>query len=395
LVTPSEDGRMEVVVIGGGIVGLSTAHYVADRGTDVTLYERGSLGTGSTARAAGGIRSQFSTPVNVELSLASKRVWDAFEAEFGVDIGLRKTGYLFLARSEATAERFRENVRTQRDRGAESEYLAPAEAVEHCPGLDPEPFAGATYNPDDGVADPNLAVQGYAAAAREGGVDVRTGVAVTDVHRSDDRVVGVEVDAGGDAERDEADVVVNAAGAWAPRVAALAGVDLPISPRRRQIAVVDPSRSVPASVPLTIDLETGSYFRPEGDDLAIVGGHFGDTDPEQDPDDYDDDMDLAWAATAVERAAEYTTYFGPETRIRRGWAGLYAVTPDHHPVIEESVPGLVTAAGFSGHGFQHAPATGQVVADIVHDGEPRLVDVSMLDADRFERGEGLDERNVA
>ncbi|PSP46038.1 FAD-dependent oxidoreductase [Halobacteriales archaeon QH_10_70_21] len=342
---------MEVVIIGGGIVGLSTAHYVADRGADVTLYEQGSLGTGSTARAAGGIRSQFSTPVNVELSLASKRVWDAFEAEFGVDIGLRKTGYLFLARSEATAERFRENVRTQRDRGAESEYLAPAEAVEHCPGLDPEPFVGASYNPDDGVADPNLAVQGYAAAAREGGVDVR--------------------------------------------VAALAGVDLPISPRRRRVAVVAPSRSVPPSVPLTIDLETGSYFRPEGDRLALVGGHFGDPDPEQDPDDYDDDMDLAWATTAVERAAAYTTYFGPETRIRRGWAGLYAVTPDHHPVIEESVPGLVTAAGFSGHGFQHAPATGQVVADIVHDDEPQLVDVSMLDADRFERGEGLDERNVA
>jgi sarcosine oxidase subunit beta len=386
---------MEVVIIGGGIVGLSTAHYVADRGADVTLYEQGSLGTGSTARAAGGIRSQFSTPVNVELSLASKRVWDAFEAEFGVDIGLRKTGYLFLARSEATAERFRENVRTQRDRGAESEYLAPAEAVEHCPGLDPEPFVGASYNPDDGVADPNLAVRGYAAAAREGGVDVRTGVAVTDIHRAGGRVVGVEVTAGGDAERHEADIVVNAAGAWAPRVAALAGVDLPISPRRRRVAVVGPSRSVPPSVPLTIDLETGSYFRPEGDRLALVGGHFGDPDPEQDPDDYDDDMDLAWATTAVERAAAYTTYFGPETRIRRGWAGLYAVTPDHHPVIEESVPGLVTAAGFSGHGFQHAPATGQVVADIVHDDEPQLVDVSMLDADRFERGEGLDERNVA
>jgi len=106
-------------------------------------------------------------------------------------------------------------------------------------------------------------------------------------------------------------------------------------------------------------------------------------------------MDLEWAANAVERAAAYTTYFGPDTRIRRGWAGLYAVTPDHHPVIEETTPGLVTAAGFSGHGFQHAPATGQVVAELVFDGESRLVDVSMLDGDRFERGEGLDERNVA
>ena len=387
---------MGVLVIGGGIVGLSAAHYLAERGADVTLYEKGSLGAGSTARAAGGIRSQFSTAVNVELSLASKRVWNDFEATFGVDIGYRKNGYLFLARSEETAEQFRENVRMQRDLGAESEFVTPEEATAYCPELHPELFVAATYNGDDGMADPNLAVQGYANACREQGVDVRTGTAVTDVHREDGRVVGVDVEDDGGSERREADYVVNAAGAWATRVDELAGVDLPISPRRRQIAVVDPTPPVAESVPLTIDLETGSYFRPERDGIAIVGGHFPeDDDPDQDPDRFDEDMDIEWAARAVEYAAEYTDYFGPETRIRRGWAGLYAVTPDHHPVIEETLPGFVTAAGFSGHGFQHAPATGQIVADIVLAGEPKLVDVSALAGDRFERGEALVEQNVA
>jgi sarcosine oxidase subunit beta len=401
---------MDVLVVGGGIVGLASAHYLTDRGAEVTLCEKNSLGAGSTARAAGGIRSQFSTAVNVELSLASKRVWDGFEERFGVDIAHRKNGYLFLARTEETASRFRENVRMQQDRGAESEFLTPEAATEHCPGLDPELFVGATYNPDDGVADPNLAVQGYAGAVREQGVDVRTGVAVTDIRRDGDRVVGAEVETsdggagrqdadnlgGNGTERLEADYVVNAAGAWAGQVGALADLSLPISPRRRQIAVVEPTPPVPESVPLTIDLATGSYFRPERDGIALVGGQFADDpDPAANPDRFDDDMDIAWATTAVEAAAEYATYFGPETRFRRGWAGLYAVTPDHHPVVEESVPGLVTAAGFSGHGFQHAPATGQIVAELVFDGESRLVDVSPLASDRFERDAGLVEHNVA
>jgi len=386
---------MEAIVIGGGIVGLSSAYYLAGRGADVTLYEKGSLGTGSTARAAGGIRSQFTTPVNVKLSLASKRVWNAFEAEFGVDIEYRKNGYLFLARSEAAAEQFRENVRTQRDLGADSEYLSPEEAREHCPGLDAGQFVAATYNGDDGVADPNLAVQGYAGAAREAGVDIRTKTAVTDLLREGERVVGVRFDGEGASGRHEGDYVVNAAGAWSSRMAAMAGVDLPVSPRRRQVAVVDPSTPVPESVPLTIDLETGSYFRPEREGVALVGGHFADEDPDVDPERYSEDMDLEWAAEAVEHAADHTDYFGPETRVRRGWAGLYAVTPDHHPIIEETLPGLVTATGFSGHGFQHAPATGQVVAELACDGEPRLVDVSDLDSGRFERGEAMVERNVA
>jgi sarcosine oxidase subunit beta len=383
---------MNVVVVGGGIVGLASAYSLADRGADVTLCEKGALGNASTARAAGGIRCQFSTAVNVDLSVASREVWDDFEDRFGVDIAYRKPGYLFLARDDATADQFRANVELQNERGVDSVLLDPRDATEYCPGLEREQFAAAAYHAEDGFADPNLAVQGYASAAREAGVDVRTNTAVTDVRRDGDGVVGVDTEDG----RFEADYVVNAAGAWASRLADLADAALPIEPRRRQIAVVDPTEPVPEDVPLTIDLDTGSYFRPERDGAALVGGHFGGDDPAVDPDHYSQSMDLDWAADAVERAAAYTTYFDAESGIKRGWAGLYAVTPDHHPVVEETVPGLVTAAGFSGHGFQHAPATGRIVADLCLDGDTSVVDVDVLASDRFtDGGDDLVERNVA
>ncbi|MFB6207453.1 MAG: NAD(P)/FAD-dependent oxidoreductase [Haloglomus sp.] len=395
---------MHVVVVGGGIVGLASAHALAERGVDVTVCEQGAIGSGATERSAGGIRTQFSTAVNVRLSLASIEVWEDFEAQFGVGIDYRRTGYLFLARETDTADAFAEDVAMQNDLSVPSELLSPAEAAEHCPGLHADRFEAATYCPLDGFADPHLALQGFARAAREAGVDIRTHTPVTEIHHQrggresdgDDPREGAPVagvTAGG--SRIEADGVVNAAGPWARRVNEMAGVDLPVAPRRRQIAVVEPSTALPEDVPLTIDLDTGSYFRPEREGTALVGGHFADDDPDADPDTYDEGMDLSWAATAVERAGACADYFGPETRIRRGWAGLYAVTPDHHAIVDEIRPGFVTAVGFSGHGFQHAPATGQLVADLVCDGDPSLVEASALAADRFERGAARDERNVA
>lgn len=222
-------------------------------------------------------------------------------------------------------------------------------------------------------------------------MEIHTKSKVTDVLTDDGTVTGVVVEG----TQDRADFVVNAAGAWAKELGTMAGLDLPIAPRRRQIAVVDPTVPVPESVPLTIDLDTGSYFRPERNGIAIVGGHFSEDDPDADPDAYSDDMDLDWAATALEQAAGYTNYFDPNSKIRRGWAGMYAVTPDHHPVIEETLPGFITAAGFSGHGFQHAPATGRLVSELVFDGEPSLVDISDLTSNRFETGHSLVEQNVA
>ncbi|ELY58455.1 FAD dependent oxidoreductase [Natronococcus amylolyticus DSM 10524] len=387
---------MHTVVVGGGIVGLASALELAERGLEVVVCEKGSIGSGSTERAAGGIRAQFSTPTNVELSLASMAVWSAFEERFDVDIDYRRNGYLFLARTDETTAALETAVEMQNERGVPSEVLEPEAARERCPGIDSQKFVAATYSPTDGFADPHLALQAYARAAGDAGVDVRTGTPVTDVLREDDgtesggRIVGVETP---DAPL-EAEYVVNAAGPWARRVAAMADVDLPIAPKRRQMMVVDSETPVPESDPLTVDLETGTYFRPERDGEALVGGHLAGDDPDRDPDGYDRGIDFDWAADVLETASEWATYFGPESRIKRGWAGLYAVTPDDNAVLEETVPGLITAAGFSGHGFQHAPATGRLVAELIADGEASLVDIGALSSDRFGTERERLERNV-
>jgi sarcosine oxidase subunit beta len=381
---------MHVVVVGGGIVGLSCAHALAERGSEVTLCERGSIGGESTQRSAGGIRTQFATRVNVDLSLASLETWNEFEERFGVDIAHRQTGYLFLTREERTAAAFEENVALQNERGGNSTYLDPGEATAYAPGIHPEEFVAATYSPLDGFADPNLAAQGYAQALGDG-VTVLTKTPVEDIIVENGTVRGIETPD----EHIAAEMVVDAAGAWAGQLSAMAGVDLPIEAKRRQILIANPETPVPEDAPLTIDLDTGLYFRPEREGQALVGGHFGEADPTQDIGNYDKTMDFDWATAALENASGWTDHFGPETTVKRGWAGLYAVTPDHHPIIEEMLPGLVVAAGFSGHGFQHAPATGQLVAEIVHDGEPSLVDIDVLRSSRFEEGELHEETNVA
>jgi len=382
---------MDVVVVGGGIVGLASAQALAELGADVVVCEAGSLGQGSTDRAVGGIRAQFSTPINVELSKAAMTVWDEFEATFGIDIAYRRPGYLFLARSTETAAQFKENVVMQQRRGVPSRLLTPDQAEEYCPALDTSAYERATYAPTDGYADPHLALQAYAEAARAADVDIRTETPVMDIHLEDGAVTGVT--AAGD--RLPAEFVVNTAGPWAAEVAAMADLELPVSPRRRQVLVVEPETAVPETVPLTIDLNTGLYFRPERDGAALVGGHFGGPDSEADPDAFQESYDLDWATEALERAADCAEYFGPDSRIRRGWAGLYAVTPDHHPIVEETRAGFINAVGFSGHGFQHAPATGQLVAELVHDGEASLVDIDALGTGRFGDGDMEPERNVA
>ena len=375
-----------VVVVGGGIVGLAGACYLADRGADVTVLEQGRIGNGSTPRAGGGIRETYTTVPSVALSRESIAVWERFDERFGVDIDYRRHGYLYLAREAETDAKLREAAEFHAEHGVDSRHLAPEEITDRCAGIRSEQYAGAIHSPTDGYADTERALQGFALAAAARGAEVRLGHRVTDVLVSGDRVTGVETDAG----RIEADHVVNAAGAWAGRVAATAGVDLPIRPSRRQLAVVAPERPVEPTAPFVTDLDTGSYFRPETDRLSYVGGHFGEP-RTADPDGFERRHDPTWADEAVEHAYDCATYFGPGSEVIDGWAGLYALTPDGHPVIDEVRPGLVVAAGFSGHGFMQSPATGRCVAELVLDGAAETVDVSALSLDRFERGATLDE----
>lgn len=381
---------MTVVVIGGGIVGMASAYYLAIEGLDVVVCEQAHPGSGSTERALGGIRAQFSSPANIALSKHAMAVWTEFEPRFGIDIGYRQHGYLFLAADESTAVTLERNVAVQRDHGVPSEYLDPVDARAYLPELHADRYRAAAYSPTDGTADPHLALQGFADAARDAGVDIRTGVEVTDIETDSGPVSAVVTDEG----RLPAEYVVNAAGPWARPVGTMVGLSLPVAPKRRQIAVVEPSIPYPEDAPLTVDIETGAHFAPERAGDALVAGHFGGSDPDHDPDAYPTDYDLDWVTTALERSSDIAGYFGDDSRVKNGWAGLYAVTPDHSPIIEETRPGFVNAVGFSGHGFMHAPATGQLVSDIVRHGRTDLVDLDRFRLDRFDDGDATSETAV-
>ncbi|SDY94517.1 NAD(P)/FAD-dependent oxidoreductase [Halopenitus persicus] len=382
---------MQVIVIGGGIIGVASAYYLRKKGAEVTLLEKRNLGKGSTDRANGGIRAQFSSPVSAKLSKESINVWESFESEFGTDITYRRPGYMFLARTEDTAAQLKESARKQQEVGVNSKILDPSEAKEVCPELRKENYVAATYTPDDGIADPHLGLQGFAEAAREAGVNIRTKVEVTDITTDESgRVTGVETQD----ESIDADYVVNAAGPWAPQIGRMASLDLPISPKRRQLLVADPETPVPESVPFTIDQNIGVHFRPEREGSVVCGGHFDKSDPSMDPDDFSERISLDWSGQVIEELSRVADYFGPSTEIKRGWAGLYSMTPDHHPIIEETIPGFVVVAGFSGHGFMQSPAAGKLVSEIIVDGSASLVDISMLTADRFEHGTRLEEGTV-
>lgn len=373
---------MRTIVVGGGIIGLASAYSLLQRGIEVTLLEKSHLGAGATGMG-GGIRTQFSSPANVRLSLESLGIWNDFEAEFGVDIKSRPLGYLLLSREASTADQLRSDVEMQREIGASNRYLTPIEATDPCPGLRVDEFVGAGYSPDDLFVDANLALQGYANRVSELGGDIRTGVEVCGIQRAGDdgSVTGVRTDEGATLE---ADAVVNAAGAWASEIAAMADVDVPVVPQLRRQLLVEPGSSYPPLHPLTMDLDSGFVFYPESETLMIVSGQIG---PMQtvDPDRYRAQIDLDWTTSVLEGVGELASYFGPATATRERIAGVYAKTPDNNPIIEETVPGFVNAVGFSGHGFMHAPATGRMVAELVTEGTQSLVEPTAVSSDRFER----------
>lgn len=376
---------MRVAVIGGGIIGCATAYYLQCRDIDTIVFERDTIGSGSTPRAGGGIREQFTTPESITLSQESIKVWREFESEFNTNINYRRTGYLYLARTEETAENIRQNIEIYDQFGVPSQYTSPEEATQHCPGLNPDKYVGGSYCPTDGYADSERALQGFAISAIREGANFRIGRRVTDIDSQEDKYI-VHTDQ----EAAPFDYIVNAAGAWAPQIAAMVGTDLAITPSRRQLVIAKPEQPFDSPLPFVTDLDSGSYFRRRNARTVLVGGHFEPEIEAADPDHFDQDYESDWAEVALEKAADVSTRLDDASACR-GWAGLYALTPDHHPIIEETLPKFVNACGFSGHGFMQSPATGQLVSELIADGETSLMDISRLTNDRFERREELHE----
>jgi sarcosine oxidase, subunit beta len=364
--------RAEVVVIGGGVIGASISFHLAESGVDVLLLERAELGSGSTSKGAGGVRAMFSDELNVRIGLRDLEAWEAFGERPGWEVDFEQVGYLFLLARQEDVRRFERDVAMQNALGLPSRMLAPEEARRLSPIARLEGIRAAALCPRAGLATPDAAVQGYAAAARRHGARIRSGCAATAIECEGGSVRRVRCEAG----LVEAPAVICAAGVWSPEVGAMVGVDLPVTPERRRIAYTGPLEHLPESIPMTIDFETGFYFHREGPGLL-----FGTSDVCDSQDEW-----LERAAPVLERRAPMLL----EAPIAGGWSGLYEMTPDHNALIGEArapAPSrFLYATGFSGHGFQQAPAVGEIVRDLYLGREP-FVDVAPLAAGRPERRE--------
>jgi len=378
-------------------MGASVAYHLACRGiTDVVLIEReAQLGAGSTGRNAGGVRHQFSTEQNIRLSIESIAAFERFEEELGASIDLHQDGYLFLLSRETDVEMFQASVALQRRLGVPVEWLAPGEAASLAPGLSVDGVLAATYCAKDGIADPNGVTQGFARAAREAGADIARGCEVTGIDVADGRVAGVRTTKGTIA----AGVVVNAAGAWAGQVGRMAGLEVPVAPLRRHIFFAQPAPDatwddpphrgkVPATHLLVIDFATSFYFHREGGRLLFGMGN-----PAEQPG-YDTTVRWDFLPEVVEAGVSRLPALA-DAVVSHAWAGLYEMTPDAMPIIGPAAgcDGFYVIAGFSGHGFQHSPAAGRVLADLITGRDPGL-DLSPFDCDRFAAGTPTAERHV-
>lgn len=377
--------RAGVVVVGGGVIGTSIAFHLAEAGVpDVVLIERDELGAGSTSKAAGGVRAQFSDALNIQLGARSLRAFADFGARPGQEIDFQQVGYLFLLSRQQDVAAFERSIELQNQLGVPSRLIDPGEAKRLSPPIDTDGLLAAAFSPDDGLATPEAVVQGYAAGARRHGAHLQTACELLDVRLRGEVIQAVVTSKG----VVETPALVCAAGAWSRQVGAMVGVDLPVIPYRRQVLVTEPVAGLPQHLPMTIDFASSVYFHREGPGL-LMGMSL-----EDEPPGFNLARDDAW----IPRLAEVLARRAPslvDIGIAGGWAGLYEVTPDHNALIGETPQParLLYATGFSGHGFLQGPAVGEVVRDLFVGRKPP-VDVAPLAVDRFQQAKDRPELNV-
>ncbi|MEA2478089.1 MAG: hypothetical protein QOJ07_11 [Thermoleophilaceae bacterium] len=375
----------EVVVIGGGIVGASIAFHLAEAGIDdLVLLESADLACGSSGKPIGGVRGQFSDPLNIRLAARSLRAYDRFTQSPGANIHLDKVGYLFLLRSADAVARFEKSIAIQNEHGIPTRLISPAEAHELSPPVDPDAFVAAAFSPSDGHARPTAAAGAYVDAARRRGARAVTHCEVSDIEVRGGEIAAVHTPRGSV----RTSTVVCAAGPWSSAIGAMAGVELDVRPIRRQIAFSEPLEPAAPRLPFTIDYDSTFYFHSAGDGVLL-----GMSDPDEAPG-FDRDYTEEWLP-ALRRSAARCAPALADVPVTHGWAGLYEMTPDANALIGESpsVGRFLYATGFSGHGFCQAPAAGEVIRDLVL-GAPPFVDVAPLRAERFAERAPIVEANI-
>ena len=380
----------DVVIVGGGIVGSSIAYHLTAAGCrNVLVIERGtSLGKGSTGKSMGGVRAQFATPVNIQMSLYSIPFYAAFEETLGYPCGYRAQGYLFMATRESHMNYLRANLERQVALGLKTARLVSADEIRTLyPQLRGDDIVGGSYCSTDGFVDPYSAMNGFMSWAADHGARLWKNTAVTEIKVERTRVTAVETTRG----TVQTNTVVNAAGAWAAEIASQVGVELPVVPLRRMLVPTEPFDQFPHTAPMIIDMTNGFHFRPESLGFLLAWN-----DPEETPG-FKTEFEPSFIEKVLTRAADRVPVFeNVAVNPKRAWAGLYEVTPDHHCILGavDEVRGFFLANGFSGHGVMHAPSTGKILSDLILTGSTSVVNPELLSVNRFATGRLLEETAV-
>jgi sarcosine oxidase, subunit beta len=376
--------RASVAVIGGGVIGASVAYHLAARGwRDVIIVERGAgPGEGSTGRATGGFRAQYATAINVRLSLLAREKLCRFEAETGVDPGYARCGYLWIAGDDLELAELRAGQRVQHAEGLhEAVELGPDDVLRCNPALAAEGIAGGVFCPSDGFIHPLRILEGYLAAGARLGVRVVEATDATGFSLREDGTISEVATRRGPIG---VEAVVNAAGPWAAAVAAWARVELPVAPLRRQAAATEPCDLLPAAMPMTIFAGDGFHLRVRDDRVLLLRPT-----PGVPGRPFDDSVDPEWVSDVTATAHRRVPVLRRAAIDAKAcWAGLYEMSPDKHAILGRA-PGcdnLFLVNGSSGHGVMHAPALGQLLAEIMSDGAATSLDVTPLRPTRFAEG---------
>ncbi|NPV91531.1 MAG: FAD-binding oxidoreductase [Firmicutes bacterium] len=365
----------DAVVIGAGVVGLSIARHLSMKGIRTVVLERElSAGWGETSRCTGGIRHQFTSPVNIRLTQMSLPFFSHLEEETGAAVEFEQSGYLFLTAKASKLEEFRANVEMQRALDVPSELVHPGRVGDIFPSLRTDDLAGGTFCPVDAQASPDGVVQGL----------VRLLGRVETVLLTDEPVSSISPLRGGTfvvrtrRHGFSTPLLFSAAGPWSAEVGRMVGIDLPVTVHPRQVFLVDSIPSLDYPVPLTVDLDTGWYLHRSHGGRFYTGG----TDKECLPQ-WNTAVDWAKLGVLIEAATARLPAI-ERAGISHGYVGLRSMSPDYNAILGEhpQVPGLFWAGGFSGHGFMHAPAVGRLLAEMAVDGRTSL-DIGSLSPARF------------
>ena len=375
----------DCIIIGGGVIGTAIAYYLAKKGMkNIILYEKEYLSAGATGRCGGGIRQQWTTEANVKLAMRSVELFEKFEEELGQPFDYLQKGYLIPAFTDEQVETFKKNVKMQKRLGLNVKFITPSAIKELAPLLNSADLLGATFCPSDGRGNPFLTTKGYAEKAEELGVEIFSYKPVEAIKTLGTRVKSVKTKDGWI----DTEIIINAAGDAAGEIGKMAGLDLPLVPYRHQILVTEPTESI--LDPMVIDFHHGFY----GSQVKHGSFIMGEGDPDEKP-----GINFKSNWKFLESIKEKFIYLFPalkDLRIVRQWSGSYTMTPDAQPIIGESkeISGFYNAVGYSGHGYMLAPASGEVIAEIIIDGKPSKINIDHLNIKRFEDENLKTEHNV-